>query len=144
MSSIIMTVILSKWQKQHLLKEVYMCTDSWYTSFSFPSQLTLNWSLSNASSHITPDNIYPYLSFGACTLLILMALSGAVISIMWKTKGSFCLPVCAVSEAVPSIFHCRGGCFLLSGTVFPIMCIYSTKLHIAHVCIFAIPSGVPC
>lgn len=54
-----------------------------HNRFSFPlTQLTLNWSLSNASSHITPDYIYPYLSFGACTLLILMALSGAVISIM--------------------------------------------------------------
>lgn len=110
-----MTVILSKWQKQHLLKEVYMCTDSWYTTVFLSPQLTLNWSLSNASSHITPDNIYPYLSFGACTLLILMALSGAVISIMWKTEGSFCLPVCAVSEAVPSIFHCRGACFFIIG-----------------------------
>lgn len=139
-----MTVILSKWQKQHLLKEVYMCTDSWYTTV-FLSPLSTDTELVSEQCQLTHHTwqYYPYLSFGACTLLILMALSGAVISIMWKTEGSFCLPVCAVSEAVPSIFHCRGGCFLLSGTVFPIMCIYSTKLHIAHVCIFAIPSGVP-
>lgn len=61
-------------------------------------------------------------SLGACTLLVLTTLSGAVPSIMGK-KIEVIFYLC-VSEAVPSIFHCRGGCFLLSGTVFPIMSVY--------------------
>lgn len=37
-----------------------------------------------------------------------------------QKEGSFCLPMCvSVSEAVPSIFHCRGGCFYYREQCFP-------------------------
>lgn len=49
-----------------------------------------------------------------------------------KKKVVFAYQCVSVSEAVPSIFHCRGGCFLLSGTVFPIMCVNTVHYYTMH------------
>lgn len=47
-----------------------------------------------------------------------------------EKKVVFAYQDVSLSEAVPSIFHCRGG-FLLSGTVFPIMRINAvTPMHV--------------
>lgn len=77
---------------------------------------------------------YVLVSFGAAYLDD-TKLSGAVPSIMTKSEGSFCLPVCVnvcvyLSGAVSLIFHCKGGatyrgqCFPEFYTFFICSCVF--------------------
>lgn len=52
-----------------------------------------------------------------------------------KQKGSFCLPVCvcvSISEAVPSIFHCRGGNLIIGNSVSHNVYIYKLHFPLMH------------
>lgn len=59
-----------------------------------------------------------------------------------EKKVVFAYQPVSLSEAVPSIFHCRGG-FLLSGTVFPIMHVNTVRHYYARAVCICFHANIP-
>lgn len=131
-----MTVILSKWQKQHLLTEVYVSTDGRYRARSSQARpprsfcFLRNWHWTGVSatpahiSHLTAsaEHLWPcrrYRFLGTRTLLLLTTLSGAVSSIMGKKKkvvfAYHC--VCPYRRQCPPSFTVGVDVFIIGNSV---------------------------
>lgn len=135
-----MTVILSKWQKQHLLTDVCMCTDSryWTQEHQKPLQTAQLWGdLFRMDTGLAEIYFNPLcVSTGPwCMYTSRPSIIGSsVFHNVQKEEGSFySTSVCLYRRQCPPYFTVGVDVFIIGDSVSHNVCKYSTLLHTARI-----------